>query len=389
MKKNSMLLMLSISLTFCSLAQTNQPTPLVRSVNSTIMQQVLNDFDRRIPLVIFVPGFFFIGSAQIQENTFFNEYDFYEEDASPNSSEFYQKIVFEAAKPALIPYIPKDSIMNVRVMDENNLIFEFNFKHENDTLLFNLTDGTQNKTKSIGYLGDKVITTSYNDKRKMTMYSSRLYGDTLRRSELWENPVRSISEINYSNGHLKGISYYKESINEVKLLSSERFLYNELNQPSSREYLDKKGKVKKIINYYYNGDTLTQYTIRKGSEIILSIVNVYDKTDNSTLRTYLGKNSKYAKVLYFNSERGVLNIEIEENESVRKTGYILRTDVNNRLSELESVSIVSDQLLKATRLRWVFNYNEKGNLSSIKVIGNNGYIAKTINLEYSYMSPEL
>ena len=388
MKSKIILMVLVLSVAFNSFAQITQPSALSKSVNSTIMQQVLNDFDRRIPLVLFVPGFFFIGSIQISNNTLFNESDFYEDTETPASSDFYQQIISDATKGNLIPYIPKDSVMKVRIMDENNLIFEMVFKHEKDTLLFNLTDGTQGKSKSIGYFDDKVITTSYNDERKMINYSSRLYGDTLRKSELRNIDSRRYTNIAYSNGLPTRVSNFvlDPTTKKKRLKNSEHFLYYENNQPSVKQYLNRKGKIKKTINYHYKGDTLTQYTVHKGSSVVHTVINDYFVKENSLVRSYYERDHSCTKVIFL-KEAGKLSIDIEKSEITNKKRYVLRSDVNHRLSELEYLMITNEPLSVETKKRWVFNYNAMGNLSSIKVIDKKGTIVKNILLEYSYMKP--
>ena len=388
MKKNTILMLLALSIAFNSTAQIVHPPALSKSVNSTIIYQMLNDFDRTIPIAVFVPGFFFIGNIKISYNPFFNESDFYEETDMPNSSDFYQQIVSDAASAKLIPYIPKDSVMKVRIMDDNILIFEMVFKHEKDTLFFNLTDGTQDKSKSIGYFADKVITTSYHDERKMIKYSSRLYGDTLRKSELRNIDRRSITNIAYANGLPTKVSNFviDPDTKKKRLKSSEHFLYNENNQPSMKQYLNGKGKIKKTINYQYKGDTLTMYTVNKGSSVVLTVTNDYFDKENSLVKSYYGRDISYTKVTYL-KEADNLNLEIEKSEIINKKRYVLRSDVNHRLSELEYLLIAPEPISAETKKRWVFNYNTKGNLSAIKVMDKKGKIVKNILLEYSFMNP--
>ena len=387
MKKNTILMALALSIAFNSAAQIAQPPALSKSVNSTIIYQVLNDFDRTIPIALFVPGFFFIGNIQISNNPFFNESDFYEEIDMPNSSNFYQQIVSDAASASFLPYIPKDSVMKVRIMDEKKLIFEMVFKNEQDTIVFNLTNGKQNKNKSIGYFNDKVITTSYNDERKMVRYSSRLYGDTLRRSELRNIDRRSFTNINYTNGLPTMVSYFiiDENTKKERLKDSEHFLYNENNQPTLKQYLNGKGKITKTINYHYKGDTLTQYTVNEGSAVVFTVTNDYFEKENSLVRSYYARDLSYTKVTYL-KEVDQMNLEIAKSVNTIKRLYMLRSDINHRLSELEYMMVKSGPESKESNKRWVFNYNTKGNLSAIKVINKKGKIVKTIILEYSFMN---
>lgn len=388
MKKNTIVMALAFSIALNSAAQITQPPALTKSINSTIMQQVLNDFDRKIPLVLFVPGFFFMVNIQISHNTLFNESDFYEETEMPNSSNFYQQIISNAVSGSFLPYIPKDSIMKVRVMDERKLIFEMVFKNEQDTVIFNLTNGKQNKNKSIGYFNEKVITTSYNDERKMIRYSSRLYGDTVRRSELRKIDNQSIKNINYTNGLPTRVSNYEKDTDtkKMKLKDSEHLIYNENNQPSLKQYLNGKGKITRTINYYYKGDTLTHYTVNEGSLVVFTVTNDYFEKENSLVRSYYWRDLSSTRVTYL-KEADKLNLEIEKRDQANKRLYTLRSDINHRLSELEYMMVASEPASDGTKKRWVFNYNTKGNLSAIKVIDKKGKIVKNILLEYSFMNP--
>lgn len=388
MRKNIGLIMLASSMALNCLGQVTQPPALTKSVNNTIFQQVLNDFDRRIPLVFFVPGFFFIGSIQVNNNIFFNETDFYEETEMPDLSEFTQQIVSNAIGSNLIPYIPKDSVMKVRIMDNNNLIIEMEFHHTEDTLFFNLTNGSREKIKSISYFNDKVLATSYTDARKGINYSSRLYGDTLRKSLLHNDERLITTNIIYDDGYISTISTFKRNPDTKKddLKKTERFLYNENHQLFEKKYFNPRDKMTRMIQYYYKGDTLVQYNINQGTSVVLTVTNDYSSKDNSLLKTYYGSDFNYSRVHYF-KESDDLNVEFEKSRKTEKRRYILKSDVNQRLSELEYRLIQPDSPITKTKKRWVFNYNAMGNLSSIKVINKKGNIKKHILLEYSFLRP--
>jgi len=389
MKRRISIMILAVLILSDISAQVDKFKPVNRAVNNTIMHQMLNDFNRSIPIVLFVPGFFFLGSITYQANPQFNENSFYDNEELVNSSDYYQKEIFEALNSALMPYIPVDSVMVARFIDKDKLVFELSFKWIEDTMVFTQTNPEKNKLKTVSYHENKVISTDYKDLANNKFLSGRLYGDTIRISEWWERDSgeKSKTIMRYKDGVLYETTYYENSAGKYKLKSTDRYFQNEENKPALRTSMNRKGKITDSTNYFYhNGKLMLYRNSNKSNSFNISYAysapgDLQSKTVQSLKRNY---------TINYNSPRpDYMEIDIDDKKhySIKKS-YNIKLDINRKLAELEGNEFPIYRQAPATSKRWVFGYNNFGNLNSVKVFNSNGTIEKNIEIEYSYFRPE-
>ncbi|MHC1776720.1 MAG: hypothetical protein AB9834_15055 [Lentimicrobium sp.] len=385
-KKNLFLLVFSL-FTFAVSAQVKIQDPFSGMINSTLMHQVLNDFDRSIPLVFFAPGFYFVGSIDNQSNPLFNESDFYENEELVKSSSYYQKEVFDVLSSALISYIPADSTMQVRVIDGKKLLFELKFVKNADTISFTQTDAERGKSKSVSYSGAKVLAVSYNDAGKEIKFISRLIGDTLRVSEMADkNAGKNFrTEIRYKNGFLSETSWYNKVSGVYELKSTDHYYLNEINRPGLMQTLNRKGAVTDSTHYYYNGDKLVHYQSFSGANEKLSVTYIYNRTGRLAGKTVKSPGRNYS-VDYSYAGANIADIEIDDKIKAFIRHYVFKMDVNKRLANIEYNTIARESLVEALKNRWILSYDTAGNISSVKVLDGKGNITKEITMEYVFYS---
>lgn len=366
-------------------AQVNIPDPLSKMVNSTLMHQVMNDFDRSIPLVFFAPGFYFIGSIDSQNNPLFNESDFYENEELVKSSSYYQKEVFDVLSSGLISYIPADSTMQVRVIDGKKLLFELKFVTNSDTISFTQTDAEKGKSKSVSYSGAKVLAVSFNDTGKEINFISRLIGDSLRVSEMADkNAGKNFrTEIRYKNGFLSETSWYNKVSGVYELKSTDHYYLNENNKPGLMQTFNRKGAVTDSTHYYYNGDKIVHYQSFSGANEKLSVTYIYNRAGKLAGKTVKSPVRNYT-VDYSYAGGNIADIEIDDKMKAFIRHYVFKMDVNKRLVNVEYNTIARESLVEALKTRWIFSYNAAGNISSVKVLDGKGTITKEIAIEYVF-----
>ncbi|MBK6967463.1 MAG: hypothetical protein IPH20_27085 [Bacteroidales bacterium] len=386
MMKNLFLFIFSL-FTLTVSAQVKNQDPLAGMINSTLMHQVMNDFDRSIPIAFFAPGFYFIGSIDSQSNPLFNEGDFYENEELVKSSSYYQKEVFDALSSGLISYIPADSTMQVRVIDGKKLLFELKFVTNSDTISFTQTDAERGKSKSVSYSGSKVLAVSYNDTGKEINFISRLIGDSLRVSEMNDkNPGKSFrTEIRYKNGFLSETSWYNKVSGVYELKSTDHYYLNEINKPGLMQTLNRKGMVTDSTNYYYNGDKLVHYQSFSGANEKLSVTYIYNRAGKLAGKTVKSPARNYS-VDYSYAGGNIADIEIDDKIKAFVRHYVFKMDVNKRLANVEYNTIARESLVENLKTRWIFSYNTAGNISSVKVLDGKGNITKEIAIEYVFYS---
>lgn len=371
--------------TITTRAQVKVQDPLSGMVNSTLMHQVMNDFDRSITMAFFAPGFYFIGSIESHSNALFNESDFYENEELVKSSSYFQNEVFDALSSGLISYIPNDSTMHVRVIDGKKLLFELKFVRNSDTISFTQTDAEKGKSKSVSYAGAKVLAVSYNDTGKEISFISRLIGDSLRVSEMNDkSPGKSFrTEIRYKNGFLSETSWYSKVSGVYELKSTDHYFLNEIKKPGLMQTLNRKGMVTDSTNYYYNGDKLVHYQSFSGANEKLSVTYIYNRAGKLAEKTVKSPARNYS-VDYSYAGGNIADIEIDDKIKAFVRHYVFKMDVNKRLANVEYNTIARESLVENLKTRWIFSYNTAGNISSVKVIDHKGSIIKEVLLEYDF-----
>ena len=366
-------------------AQIKHPESLTRLVNSTLLYQVLNDFDRTIPLVLFAPGYFYIGNLNYSKNPLFNESIFYENEALVKSSEYYQKEIFDAVDAGFINYIPADSIMQVRVIEGNLLLFELKFMRKGDTLIFMQTDAEKSRNKTVGFSLGKVISVSYNDTEAEINYMSHLEGDTLRISRMIDGKTgkNTRSLMHFENGFLSEASFFNMVSGKEQLISRDLYFMNEINKPALKQTLNRKGKVTDSTHYYYDGANLIHYQSFSGSAEKLSISFMYNRNGKVSGKTVKSPVRNYTSD-YSYSNGLISDLEIDDKMKAFRRYFVFASDVGRRLAGLEYSTIAKESMIENLKTRWLFGYNEVGNIISIKVMDDKGLIAREIKLDYVF-----
>jgi hypothetical protein len=378
--------MIGTFLMICSAnAQVKNPEPLNRMVNSTLMHQVLNDFDRSIPIVLFAPGFFFIGNTHYNSNPLFSESDYYENEELVRTSNYYQKEIFEVLNSGFISYIPADSIMQVQVIEGNVLLFELKFIRKGDTVVFMQSDAERNKSKMVSFADNKIISVSFYDAQEQINYNSQLIGDTLRISEMIDENTDNITKslMRFQNGFLSEVSHYRKVSGNFELKSTDQYYQNENNKPALKQTLNRKGKITDSTHYYYDGDKLIHYQSFSGKNEKLSISYMYNRSGKLSGKTVQSQIRNYSND-YAYANGLIADLEIDDKVKTFKRHYAFKSDINKRLASIEYNTISKESLVENLKTRWAFGYNAKGNINSIKVMDDKGVINKEVKLEYNF-----
>jgi hypothetical protein len=385
MTKKNLLISIVFLLAFTANAQVRIQYPLSEMINSTLMHQIMNNFDRSIPLDFFAPGFYFIGGIESRSYPMFNESDFYENEVLVKSSTYYQKEVIDVLNSGLISYIPVDSTMQVRVIDGKKILFELKFVRNSETVSFTHTDADRRKSKSVSCSGAKVLAVSYNDTGKGINFISRLIGDTLRVSEMTDkNAAKNFkTEMRYKNGILSENSWYNKVSGVYELKSTDHYYLNEINKPGLMQTLNRKGVITDSTNYYYDGDKLVHYQSYSGAKEKLTVTYTYNRGGRLARKTVKSPGRNYS-VEHSYSGGNIADIEIDDKIKAFSRNYVFKMDINKRLAIIEYNTIARESLIETLKTRWVFSYNTTGNISSVKVIDSKGTISKEILFEYDF-----
>lgn len=388
MLRRTCLLLIISALTILNVsAQDKNTETLAKIVSSTLLNQVLNDFERTTPLIIYTPGMFFLGNKPNSAVSYLRERDYYNNDKIIKASEFYHNEIFDAIDKNFIPSIPSDSIMIVRAFQDKQLLFEFKFEQKADTLIFTQNDALKSKTKTFRIIDGNVTAGSFIDINKKIFYNTQLIHDSLRITELNNGSTgrQDKQEITYQNGLPVKLTHYVMGKASYELESTDIYTYNTDQQPGFVQSVNNKGKITDSTHYFYDSGKLVYYQHFSGRDEELAVTLIYnrlgklsDKTVKSPIRNY--------SINYFYSGGILADMEIDDKSKTISRHFVFKYNVNKSLVNLEYNTIQKESLLETLKTQWVFAYNNERNLSSVKVMDSNGLVIKEIGFEYDYYS---
>ena len=366
-------------------AQVKNPDNLTHLVNNTLMYQVLNDFDRTIPLVLYTPGFFLIGSLHHNSNPFFSESDNGENMAGKSRADTYQKEIQDVINTSFISYIPVDSTMSVRVVHDRKLLFELSFQRRNDSVFFIQTDAEKKKNKAVTVVDGKTIAVSYADQEQGITYRSQLYGDSIRISEYYDNLAQPTSktEMRYSRGLPDVVSYYTRRSDSYDLKSADHYYYSIQGRPVLMQGIDPKGRINDSTVYYYDGDKLILTQKYNGAAVKQSYTYVYNRAGILSGKT-VNLSGRIYSVDYSYANGSIASIEMDEKAKKIIRRFVFKNNIQRKLAGIEMSTINKESLIEDPKNRWVFDYNSKGNINSVKMMDDKGVITKEITFAYDF-----
>lgn len=371
-------------------AQVKKSDPLTSLINSTLMRQVLDDFDQTVPLDLFTPGFYIIGGFRDNSNPSLSESDYFDNEELVRNPGYYKKEIYDVINADLIPYIPVDSAMSVRVIQNKKLLFELTFQNTGDTVIFNQVDAGKMKSKSVKMVNGKIIAVFYGDTGDGTSCNSLLYGDTLRISEYndWNNRKTDKLEIRYNNGHPVSLSHFAKTPAGFELKSTDNYFYSSFNKPTLKQTIDRKGKLTDSTQYFYDGDKLIHSQKYSGPALKYSFTYVYNRTGALSEKTLTSVSRNYT-MDYIYANGSISRMEIEEKTKSFTRRYVFKNSIQRKLLDIEYSSINKESLIETMKNRWLFEYNGKGNISMVKEMDDKGEVVNEITFGYDFFGNSL
>ena len=365
-------------------AQHSSSDPLASLINQTLMHQLFNDFDRSLVVDYLAPGYYATSAETTGNSAVFAESDYYETALLARDGDYYQREVTRMLSASLIPYVPADSVMQILVKEGSKLLFELRFSKVKDTVTFIQADREKRRSKSAIIAHGRLQRLSVIDEGKGISLNSRLFGDTLRVTEL-QNKKAGLPQIfhfYYTDGLLSRTETYEMVQGEKQLTAS--VLYDNYNgRPGFSKELNRKGVAGDSIHFYYSEGRLIHYLGYSGGNEALSVTFVYNRVGWPAIKTLKSPLRNYT-VDYTFSGSNVAETEIDDKMKAFRRHYILRTNASKQPAELEYSNIAKESLVEALKNKWVFTYNPQGNLTSLTVLGSKEQKEREITFEYTY-----
>lgn len=388
MKKLSILICLVTGLFINGYSQNTNDDALNALVKNTLTYQLLNEFKTEIPIFVYTPGFFMVGSMSSFNFPVFVDIDYFDDMNLLKKRNFLQKEIYDAINFPFLPDIPVDSVTLIRVLDKDRLLYTMKIEPDGEKLLFTKTTADGRQEKRIEYLNGQITKVFFVDKDGISWLSYDLSGDSLITKEEFDHGKNTFTKeiMKLKDGKILSIHHHirKDIHPDYRLQSYDIYKYQE-NRLTGIEHYNRRGNLRHKSNmvYYYDDELLNfQKTNRRGNSILQ--VN-YLKNDNGLLnkKTVESKQRNYT-INYQYRESFLNKMIIDEKDRNYQKIIVFGKDVNNLLNMMSLARISKHDADRNRENKFVFSYQDNRNIESIRLFDHNGRITKEIYFEYSF-----
>jgi len=388
MMKTKLHLLLSLFfLSFVANAQ-NQDKQVANSiVRNMLVYQMMNDFSTVVPAFFFVPGWFVFSSFQVTHVPVFVDEAYYSTAEVYSHKDALHKELFEALNIDFFPEIPDDKIMEVRVTDQNRLLYRLRFYWDADTLAVLQISGKNQDEKTFSIAGGELFLITKKDQDGVSYRKSEFLGDTLHKIRDYDSKkdIFYHTEIRFSDGQLDTKSTFQQrSQGKRKLISIEKYYY--LNKLlSSVEKQNRSGAMLETTTYLHDLNNRVISMNKKSLKVNLVISYSYDDEGLISNKTFQKGNMDYS--LQYCRENGRINgflIDGLSNSYNNKLTFAI--NLQNQLSRIQHKKEYKQMPTKARTEEMLFDYQSNGNIVSIRIFDYQGRITKDISFEYAYFN---
>lgn len=386
--KKALLFVCSLLIILKTTGQSIQHKPMEKVVNNIVLYQALNNFNHSLPLFLITPGFVMVSNVTFRSGIIVSTPDFEDHAVRQSPLKQFQQDITEAFYEPFIPYFPKDSSMLVRFIHDKQMLLEMRFVQQGDTLIFTQSEPGNAKSKIIKYVEGRWVSTSFEQERQIERYTDAFQNDTLRliSSKKFQHGklITDNTRIYYADGRAVAIERSTKSGLTIKNKDQTYFRYDNQNRLLAEETYKSNGKLRSIVSYHYNENQLQRIERKKSKACVIDLA--YDNHGILQSRTYKTRDKEYVtKYIQHENQQKELTFVSKKGANIQYSFSIL-PDVSQRVAEMDFSETFNEKQVKEKHKRWLLDYNELGNLSSIKLLNHNGKITKEITVEYSFYS---
>lgn len=384
-KKLSVFILLIFIYSICN-SQSDNVEAVNNTLKNTITYQMFNDFKTTVPLFFMVPGFMFAGSVDITHIPVFVETDYYNNVELLKRKDYLHKEFFDVIDVSFMPYIPSDSVMQVKVIDKNLLLYTMRFEQNGDTLVYTQTSADTKEEKTLWFINGYPENTIFTYKHGMSWVRTERSGDTLiKKTEFDASKGENLKNlIHLQEGKPFLIESYKKAphMPDFRLQATENYQYED-GRLSAINTFNRRGRMRSSIKLLYVDKNLYHFEKSKRNDVSISVRYRYDDLGRLE-RKEVKTNRRNFSVKYDYKDKMVNQLVIQEEGERYHHRLVFEKDVNDQLVMISIRRVFNDNRNPGTYARYVFGYLNNGNIESLKVINPKGHIIKDIRFEYSF-----
>lgn len=387
MKTKLHLLLSLFLLSFVANAQ-NQDKQVANSIaRNMLVYQMMNDFSTVVPAFFFVPGWFVFSSFQVTHVPVFVDEAYYSTADVNRPKDALHKELYEAINIDFFPEIPDDKLMEVRVTDQNRLLYRLRFYRDEDTLVVLQISGKNQDEKSFSIAGGELFLIVKKDKHGVSYRKSMFLGDTLHKIRDYDSKkdIFYLTEIRFSDYQLDTKSTFRQrSQGKHRLISTEKYHYLN-NLLASVEKHNRSDALLETTTYMHNLDNKIISMSKQSLKDNLAISYSYDDEGFITKKTFQTGNMNYS-IQYYRDSGRVTGFLIDGLNKSYTNELILAINLQNQLSRLQHKKDYKEIPPIVRTEEMLFDYHSNGNIKSIRIFDIQGRITKDIKFEYDYFN---
>lgn len=322
MNKKLSVFILLIFICRISYSQTGNNEAVNKALKNTITYQMFKDFNTTVPLFLMVPGFMFAGSVDITHIPVFVEIDYYNNVELLKRKDYLHKEIFDVIDVSFMPYIPYDSVMHVKVMEKNFLLYTLSFDQNGDTLIYTQTSADNKEEKRLWFINGHLENTTFFDKHGMSWTRTRRSGDTLIKQTKYNASKREILKelIHLQEGRPSLIEFYEKTSHmpDYRMQAKETYQYED-GRLSAINMFNRRGRLRGDIKLLYIDDNLYHFEKSKRNAVSISVQYRYNDLGNLE-RKEVKTNRRNFSVKYGYKDKMVNQLVYRKRENAITTG---------------------------------------------------------------------
>ncbi len=357
-------------------------------LNKSIWSQIFNDFEGKLTIPVITPWVIGIGTFNYIKTDVFMTNMLKEDDIFSRKDLKFREVT-NSINTSFVNFIPKDSIMRMRAIYKDRVLYNYEISQTDTTLNVDFSVPSKNNGEIIVFdKTGRLLTFNSFDIYESTSIKNLYLSDSIsiRSTSHSESKNDLIEKQRLENGcTVRKTTYKKDKLSlKESFVSDIIYKYDKESRLICMQNLNKKGRATDSVIYDYDDQGKISRILQQRDNVTSkSIVYDYQNTD-IVIKKF--NPLDYLYTITYNYDAGKLkHITIDESVYFTNAEFDFEYNTQGLLMTASELSFVTTTNNTAPKKQIIFSYNENNNIKKVSVINSSGVITKEINFEYDYL----
>lgn len=357
-------------------------------LNKSIWSQIFNDFEGKLTIPVITPWVIGIGTFNYIKTDVFMTNMLKEDDIFSRKDLKFREVT-NSINTSFVNFIPKDSIMRMRAIYKDRVLYNYEISQTDTTLNVDFSVPSKNNGETIVFdKTGRLLTFNSFDIYESTSIKNLYLSDSIsiRSTSHSESKNDLIEKQRLENGcTVRKTTYKKDKLSlKESFVSDIIYKYDKESRLICMQNLNKKGRATDSVIYDYDDQGKISRILQQRDNVTSkSIVYDYQNTD-IVIKKF--NPLDYLYTITYNYDAGKLkHITIDESVYFTNAEFDFEYNTQGLLMTASELSFVTTTNNTAPKKQIIFSYNENNNIKKVSVINSSGVITKEINFEYDYL----